>query len=260
MSLASFSWAVTGAHTGYCDDIESTAAALKCINEHKKKSEEELSKAFDVLNTELENGRKTKFLEAHKNWITYREKQCKWEAETEEPSLAKLLELSCITKLTEERTARLQNKVKLDQVPQEAIEFGVFPRWLNTLNKKHPNVVWDVKSKKNYDLNCDDKDEHIIQGVYINNDASGEEESGEQYRILPYLSVVDGQDSGKPKVSVIKLENKCGHMPDLNYIKTEQEEGCHSRIDVPSCDGELIFDGETYLFQKKEIKQVIEDQ
>lgn len=248
--------AVTGEHVGYCDNIESTAAALECISEHKDKAEKDLETIFAKLtrkpadNAESEEEKESHddFLKAHKDWIAYRNSECKWEAKTVDASLSKLQEISCIIKLTEERTIRLQTRIKSKESPEEDLEFSAFPRWLNGLHNDYKQVIWDVKSQINHDLNCDDKGDDIIQGVSVENNDAEIKENGDEYDIQAYIAIIDGQASGKPKVVVLNLPKECGYMPDLEYIETDMDKlKCNKQLDLSKCLHKITYDGKSYI-------------
>ena len=209
--------AVTDAHIGYCDDIESTAAALKCITDHKEKAESELNDAFENLNKSLPDEQTNDFMRAHKDWLTYRDSECVWESQIKRPALAKLYELSCVTKLTENRTKRLLQTTEMKENPDKVSEFGKYPRWLNALYKEYPSVIWDIKSQEEYDLTCDINAEHVIQGVALIKNS----ESDGQYTVNAYVAITDGKDHGKPLMHVMNISEKvkaaCDYMPDIMY-------------------------------------------
>ncbi len=219
--------AVTDAHSGYCDDIESTAAALKCIIDHKENAEKELQKAFEFIHKDSPEIQREYFLDAHKNWITYRNSQCSWEAKTSQPALERLTELSCVTKLTETRAVRLLKNTESQNHPEKVSEFGSFPKWLNALYKKHPDVIWDVKSQETYDLTCDAYEEHIIQGVSFqeSNAKTG------QYDLKMYIAITDGDETGKPISTILDFPAMQGEMCRYALEENLQEkEICPQKI------------------------------
>jgi len=238
--------AVTDAHIGYCDDIESTAAALKCITDHKEKAESELRSAFESLNKSLQAEQTTEFMQAHKDWLIYRDSECVWESQIKRPALAKLYELSCVTKLTENRTKRLLQTMEMKKNPDKVSEFGKYPRWLNALYKEYPSVIWDIKSQEEYDLTCDENAEHVIQGVSLIKDS----ESDGQYTVNAYVAITDGKAHGKPLMHVMNISEKikatCDYMPDIMYHSgssdnvakgTDREES----VEVTQCAQEIYL-------------------
>ncbi len=205
--------AVTDYHAGYCDNIESTAEALKCITEHKKVTEAELNKAYQTLSSQLEKEDASNLSKIQSEWIEYRNNQCTWEASLSDPSLSRLHELSCIASLTQERHNRIYEKIKNMEKPLTASEFGSVPKYINALYEKYPQVIWDTKSRINYDLNCDEDDEYILHGVSVTKDTV----AGAQQRVKTYVAIIDGIDNGRPKFDVLETNALCGTSPELEY-------------------------------------------
>ena len=241
----SISSATTDAHSGYCDDIKSTAEALKCITEHKETAEKKLETVFSDLQKNLTEKQLEGFEQAHTKWLAYRDAECLWEANIVDASLTRLHELSCLTKLTEQQTARLQLKIDQQEMPEQVAEFGALPTWLNALNTLHSDVIWDIKSQKEYDLNCDEIKEIVVQGILIKDDVV------EDTEIHSYFAVVHGSDTGKQKQDVILLDGECGVNPDITYQAGQDKstKTCLPRIEIEGCGSVIAFWAEDNQYQ-----------
>lgn len=113
----------------FCKGAETPADKQSCTQERFKNAEEVLKRQFDQFVRFLKD---TPYAEDIKNaqnsWIEYRNKECHFEASFFEEEVAKrTLELSCLSRLTEERAHLLYNfvprvrKQNLDKNSEESL-------------------------------------------------------------------------------------------------------------------------------------------
>lgn len=154
-------------YDGYCDGAKTTADALDCVNHNKHDVQDQLN---DIYKKSSENRSEENMLlldEAQKNWIEYRDAQCAWESDlTENPSLKKIYEMSCVALLTNLRTDLLATTLEreLDEEPRE---FSAYPRWMNVLAHDYSDVFWRYGNWIQADLNCDGDNEKIMTGIRV---------------------------------------------------------------------------------------------
>ncbi len=78
-----------------------------------KKADKELNKIYTALFNKLDASEKKALSAAEKAWITFRDLECKFECkENEGGSIYPLVYSTCLTSLTEKRTAELKELLK----------------------------------------------------------------------------------------------------------------------------------------------------
>jgi len=78
-----------------------------------KKADKELNKIYTALFNKLDPAEKKALSAAEKAWITFRDFECKFECmENEGGSIYPLVYSSCLTNMTEKRTAELKEVLK----------------------------------------------------------------------------------------------------------------------------------------------------
>lgn len=78
-----------------------------------KKADKELNKIYTALFNKLDVSEKKALAAAEKAWITFRDFECKFECmENEGGSIYPLVYSSCLTNMTEKRTAELKEGLK----------------------------------------------------------------------------------------------------------------------------------------------------
>jgi len=153
-------------HNQFCQQAESTASLQRCLTKHLEDSQSRLNNIYNQLLASLakEDREEVKALQAL--WLSYRDAECLWRAEqSENPALKKLNELSCMTRITEDRIDNLTIATGGDAHPDAMHDAGFFPRWMNVLASDYPDVFWDYGSRLSLDLTCDNQDEKIMTGV-----------------------------------------------------------------------------------------------
>lgn len=220
-SVANSGPAYAQRHSGYCDHAESTAAALECVNRHKKDAQDGLSEVYQSLyNTQKEQNPDAAALlgTAQKDWIAYRNAQCSWEsALAQSDSLTRIYELSCLTALTELR-AKMLSSIKGREESPAPPEFSASPRWMNVVTQDNPEVFWHFGDWVRADLDCDGESENIMTGLRLTEtvrgtqsengkvntaESSREAEINKLYSPEVVIAVAENPVTGKPKVALL---------------------------------------------------------
>lgn len=158
-----------GTHGAYCDRADSTAASVSCLKHHLDDAQNRLNKKYDRLTGALEGQTLENLRALQKTWLDYRDTQCSWEsAQAGSPSLEKIRQLSCLARMTEDRTELLTAILpEEDGTPATERMFGALPHWMNALNRDNPDIFWDYDNRIRTDLNCDGEDEIILSGIKL---------------------------------------------------------------------------------------------
>lgn len=262
-------------HSLYCSQAESTAASQKCLQRHLDTAQNRLNGIYQGLNKVVEGEALTALKELQANWLTYRDAECMWEASlSENPSLKRMNELSCLARITEDRADILSVALNDERNAGDAIEtqreYGSFPRWMNVIAKQEPKAYWDYKDRTRFDLDCDGDDEYVMTGVSI-------KETGNSglYSALYHVAVAENPPIGTPVATVFDFSigdveaesNICTATPILRYIAEDQEaadtegvseenhEACTARFTLKSknCAEQVIYwSGKEYTLEKPE--------
>ncbi|GEM_PF-2106723 len=231
-------------HFGYCDGIESTAQALKCVTKHKKDAETAL---LDNTNTVIENmddDNLFRFQQVQNKWLEYRSAECAYEADRVAASgLKQITELSCLAEKTQARADEiLQNDMRASQ-PEQFSEFGVFPRWLNSIKNTYPDVLWANNNVYSVDMSCDGSDEKIVSGYKYNpvaTDINGEAADAEatvRYELAHFLAIARNPVVGKPEITVFEIPVKARDSVDTEGSKTDETEAASTVL----CSKEINY-------------------
>lgn len=195
----------------FCDQADSTAATLDCINKRNQERQAKLSAVFKETAEALEGDAKTQLNEAQKNWLIYRDAHCLWEAGIQENAgLKRIYELSCLADITDTRIGQLQtvNERADKEAPRE---FGTQPRWMTALAGDHPQIFWRYGEWKSADLNCDDKPEQIMTGIsvaHVQDSVKIENEGVKEqahHEIDIVVAVSDNPETGRPRAKLFRL-------------------------------------------------------
>jgi uncharacterized protein YecT (DUF1311 family) len=155
---------------GFCDQADSTAAVQACLKRHLTNAQKRLNKIYNQLSAKLETEKKAELQELQQNWLAYRDAECMWESENSvTPSTKRLNELSCMTRLTEDRADILSVAYSDSEDINQRRQYGSFPRWMNALAKDYPEILWDYGTRTSMDLNCDEEEEALMIGVITEN-------------------------------------------------------------------------------------------
>jgi uncharacterized protein YecT (DUF1311 family) len=91
-----------------CKDAITTAEMRRCLNEHYQAADTELNHVYRQLISRLSQERREKLKTAQRAWIRFRDGNSAFAASVVEGgTMYPLLELSELTKMTEERTEQL---------------------------------------------------------------------------------------------------------------------------------------------------------
>ena len=263
---------------GYCDQTDSTAAAVRCLKRRVDAEQKRLNEVYEKLG-------KTQSVEAletlkslQKDWLLYRDGECEWEAaQAETSSLSQVNKLSCVAKLTEDRADVLSLVLSDAEQPGQPRQVGVFPRWMSALAKDNPNVFWDFANFTRGDFDCDGDDERAMTGVVLPASKTGEQ--------TPFVIVAlsENPPTGRPSSQLLtfpvqtiqKDETKdesiqpalCDTAVMLKVIEVDmpadkkddsKPAACHTRLQVkdkscPSID--LVWSGKTYQILSPEMPE-----
>jgi len=255
-------------HPGYCDGIESTAQALKCVTKHKKDAETELLNNTNTVMEDMDDNVLSSFQEVQNKWLEYRSAECAYEADRVAASgLKQITELSCLAKKTQARADEILQNDKRAREPEQFSEFGVSPRWLNSIKNAYPDVLWANKNIYSADVSCDGSDEKIVSGYKYNpvmadmDDGEQQDDSILKYELSHVLAVARNPVIGKPEITIFEIpvrsmapepaqdnEVQGGGMPflcskDINYtarsenrkdVETGETRECVPLVEVTS--------------------------
>lgn len=259
-----------------CDKTDSTAAVLDCLNRETQRVQDRLSATFKTVIEEQSEETRTLLNDSQKDWLIYRDSQCRWETGlSETPALTRVYELACLRDLTEDRAALL-SAVSSRQKEKTPREFGSQPRWMTILAETHPDIFWRYGDWKSADLDCDGEDEEIMTGIAVariqDSVVVGNQDAKEQahHQIEIVIAVSENPVTGKPRAQLVRLpvtETPQGGAPhicrpsvrlevlDTNgdmMEKTEGEAGkpaCARRLkieDSACAPVEIMWDGKEY--------------
>ncbi len=254
-------------HSFYCSHATSTAASQKCLQRHLDASQKRLNGIYQELNKTVEGNALAALKELQASWLVYRDAECSWEASlSENPSLKRVNELSCLARVTDDRAdilsvALQDEKVADDQVETQR-EYGAFPRWMNVVAKQAPKVTWNYKDRTRFDLDCDGDDEFIMTGLSY-------KESGEPtlHTVMYHVALSENPPIGKPTVKMFDFpvlaegNGVCSVTPNMSFIagrpepsdNDEQNSVCTARLMLKSksCQDQVIYwSGEEYALEK----------
>lgn len=233
-------------YSGYCDMAESTADVLDCVKEHNDNAQNRLKDVFEQVVRLQEKEEDDALPHSQKEWVSYRNSQCAWEADQEDnPALKRVVELSCLADLTDQRSDRLM--LTLNQEKNIAPrEFGASPRWLNVLVRDYPDVFWDLGGRRRFDLDCDGNYEQIISGVLIKTKAlSDKKKDTVELSSTPFLelvfAVVKNPATGRPEPQIFQFP--------LDELSVEKASFCKAKLSFAVVSASL---SEKKLVQEKE--------
>lgn len=185
-------------HNGYCDSALSTSDSLDCVKNHKNDVQDRLNEVYKKLDESQTEELKPVLAESQQAWITYRDAQCKWERErTDNASLKRIYELSCVTLLTNMRKDMLSLNLEQEQETTPR-EFGANPRWRNALVDENPETFWRIGDTVSSDLDCDGQQEKIVAGLeFLNEDSVSS----------PYvvIAISENPATGRPESKLLKF-------------------------------------------------------
>lgn len=236
-------------HSLYCSHAESTAASQKCLQRHLDASKKRLNRVYQELNKTVEGDALEKLKELQVSWLAYRDAECSWEASlSENPSLKRVNELSCLARVTDDRadilSVALQDEKASDDQSETQREYGAFPRWMNVVAKQAPKVTWNYKDRTRFDLDCDGDDEFVMTGLSYK--AS---EDPVLHTVMYHVALSENPPVGKPTVRMFDFdviaenqdgEDICSVSPNMSFTAGEQNQDSDNEVDV-SCSARLTL-------------------
>ena len=251
------------AHIAYCDMAASTAALQKCVKKHNDSAQARLNKTYEELTAEVQDDEASleKLRELQQTWIMYRDNECAWESSrVETESLVKIYELSCKTRMTEDRADLLEATYKNEDAEEQG-ELSGFPRWMNVLSDDYPDVFWQFGERVRVDLNCDDNEDVVMLGTAVSRiktlEASDAEMDKDQPGRTPHaldivVAVTESPPTGRPKGQVFRLPvtetldgpGLCSYKANLKVLEMpvkdvgegetpgEEDLSCSSKVEI----------------------------
>jgi uncharacterized protein YecT (DUF1311 family) len=186
-------------HGGFCDQVQSTADMMSCVNLHKEDAQKKLHKAYETLTRDLSAEQKEAFETAQQHWLKFRDAQCKWEAEQSGmDALRKVYELSCIANQTELRLQEMNAYIAFDG-QERTTELGSKPRWMNIIAREYANIFWRYGDVLELDMNCDGQNEWVMSGLQLTKDTDGSN------AMQAVIALADNPPIGKPKMNLYQF-------------------------------------------------------
>lgn len=258
-------------HSLYCSHADSTAASQKCLQRHLNAAQSRLNGVYQELNKTVEGEALAELKELQASWLIYRDTECGWEASlSENPSLKRANELSCLARVTDDRadilSVALNDEEKLDDQAETQREYGSFPRWMNVIAKQEPKANWNYKDRTRFDLDCDGDDEYIMTGVSIKSS-----EEPYLHTAIYHVAVAENPPIGKPVVKIFDFSigakdgteetSVCSVSPIMSYLAQEKDQNeenqeeavCTARLMLKSknCSDQVIYwSGKEYTLEK----------
>lgn len=93
-------------------DGQTAEAMTKCYEGVLQAWDGRLSDAYSALQAEQSTeGLRAQFLDAHRTWLSFRDGMCKF-ISVQDPTIANLSEIQCVTQLTGEQALRLESMMR----------------------------------------------------------------------------------------------------------------------------------------------------
>ncbi|MGE4312750.1 MAG: lysozyme inhibitor LprI family protein [Pseudobdellovibrionaceae bacterium] len=203
-------------HAGFCDEITSTADALTCLTDHKNSAEARLKEISAAYLKELDEDQVKAFTESEAAWVSFRDKSCALEKSTAEGTILQQLALtSCVAIETDHRASRLAHMVESDGTRRMTFgEYGLLPRWLNSVLKQDRDIFWTSRRALETDLNCDGRKEQFLTGLAVADsvpaatvDADTDEKTIKPltYDAQVALALATDPEVGRPDILVLRV-------------------------------------------------------
>lgn len=195
------------ANAGFCQDAQTTADLVACSARHLDAENTHMKILYDHLTRVLPDEARSGLGEDQKAWIARRDILCATEsAAYAGGSLARVQELSCLARVTGERSRHLEALLipyDRDVIPT----FSAPARWTNVLIHDYPQTYWALAAGRSADTDCDGTDEIVVTGLKV--------DKGDT--IIPVTAIVDQDKTGRPRVSILNFEDhkNCGLIPAL---------------------------------------------
>ncbi|MGE7992612.1 lysozyme inhibitor LprI family protein [Pseudomonas sp. NPDC089554] len=98
----------SSAYSQCMDKASSTVAMGECIKAETKLQDERLNRVYKQLMAKLDAGKQKSLREVQRNWITYRDGNCRFHAQASGGTLASINGGMCVMDMTRERGAELE--------------------------------------------------------------------------------------------------------------------------------------------------------
>lgn len=216
-TLTSTAHAREGDHARFCKGVTGAAETLDCIRKDLAFQEEQLNTHYKRLFDTLDSEQTATLAALQQKWITYKDEHCAWEKQWGEGQyLSHLYEASCLAKETEHRAGRLARALNAadEKAPSE---FSDAPRWINTLTQHdEKNIFWNFTTRQSFDLNCDDIDDHLLQGL-----EQGNEENG----TATFLALLNTTKTSAASLQKVSLPHaSCQGIPTITAVDPSPEQ------------------------------------
>ena len=220
-------------HAAHCRTIDSAAEAVQCLKSHADDAQDRLNKAYEALAAILEETESETLKQLQQSWLSYRDAECAWEAgRAPTPPQEQMNKLSCIARMTENRTNLLTVIAEDSRIIEHSRRPGDFPRWMSALTTNHPGVFWKFGERLQADLDCDGQHEMVMPGVTFSFKPPQKEKTPDDqakeallYTATAIIAIAQNAPFGHPETQLI-------HVP-FDY-KGEKQDGmlCHTDISL----------------------------
>lgn len=257
-----------------CSTAKNSMDELACAHEKYDAATQDLNTAYEGIQTQQDADALETLRQAQQNWLTYRDQECAWEAKAGiQSSLGRLEEVKCLTRMTLNRADFLDMLLEQENISTSKDEALVdSPRWLNTLSDEHHEIFWQYSRRTYADLNCNGRDEVILNGVEMAQDG-----------LIHVLGLSENPQTGRPRNAIFRFSNgkddedgQGKNTPcigqDFSYIavlhvpaetkegETNQECSAHINIDVGICGTYSVsWDGKAYQMGIQPAKDITAD-
>jgi len=226
-----------------CEKSSSTATTIACLKKKLQNNQALLNDVYADIAETLSGDRGESFKDLQKSWLNYRDAECMWEVEQlKGASLHTLHELRCMDKVTRNRI-ELLSSLHNDEAIHNLSDINGFPRWMNVAAQEKPDIYWRYGERMAVDLNCDDDNEYVMQGLAVKKE--------ESYIVV---AIAQNPEVGRPKLqylSAIPSElDSCNVPYTLKTLSKAQEEAsCNIRLALSAADcknQEIKWDGKEF--------------
>lgn len=252
----------------YCENADSTADQIACVTKRRDAAQEGLTETYRAL-VEALQGHNEEQADALRlsqtRWLEYRNTECDWEAgHGENPVLEQLYRKICTISLTESRSDVLSMFLEDRDGARDYRNLRLYPRWMNVLSDKYPEIFWNHRGRIAVDLDCDGFEERIMSGLFVVSDAEFVRQG-----VQGVLAIVKNPTSGRPEPRLVKLpvtrsrpeaqtEALCSPSVALRIVPAPGDvegKGCFLALQLsdPVCGlSTLFWNGEDYVFLPRE--------
>ncbi|NVK19341.1 MAG: DUF1311 domain-containing protein [Methylocystaceae bacterium] len=151
-----------------CDNANTTAEMVICADQEFQKADQQLNKAYQALRQDLDDPAKALLKSAQLNWIKFRDSHCLFERDKARGgTIAPLMEIGCLTTLTQHRTVELQaGDPMLDDSASQTIWLAGQKVTAAFDCKEEVEAKVGLLPSYNYDLGKTELQAHVQLGFY----------------------------------------------------------------------------------------------